>query len=116
MPIEKTVLGGLSTYVVSEFPTGQDPTLAVVLCHGYGANGRDLFGLVWEIGQVRPSVLACIAFLIPVAPLDLSDRGMPYGRAWWHIDLDRLINQPTPELLARFRRDVPEGAPEARRL
>jgi phospholipase/carboxylesterase len=114
MPIEKTVLGGLTTYVNSEVPAGQQPTLAVVLCHGYGASGRDLVGLTQAIGQIRPGILARTLFLYPAAPLDLSDMGVPYGRAWWHIDLDRLINRPTPELFARFRRDVPEGAPEAR--
>ena len=114
MPIEKTVLGGLTTYVVSEIPAGQQPKLAVVLCHGYGATGRDLIGLTAAIGEVRPSVLAGTVFLYPAAPLDLSDQGIPYGRAWWHIDLDRLINRPTPELLAGFRRDVPAGAVEAR--
>jgi len=116
MPIEKTVLGGLTTYVVSEIPAGQQPKVAVVLCHGYGASGRDLIGLTQAIGDVRPSVLNSTVFLYPAAPLDLSDMGIPYGRAWWHIDLDRLLNRPTPELLARFRRDVPEGAPEARAL
>ncbi len=116
MSIEKTVLGGLTSYVVSEIPAGHKPSLAVVLCHGYGASGRDLIGLTQAIGQVRPRVLASTVFLYPAAPLDLSNMGIPYGRAWWHIDLDRLINRPTPELLARFRRDVPEGAPEARQL
>jgi phospholipase/carboxylesterase len=116
MPIEKTVLGDLTTYVVSEIPAGEQPSLAVVLCHGYGASGRDLIGLTQAIGQVRPGVLARTVFLYPAAPLDLSDMGIPYGRAWWHIDLDRLINRPTPELLARFRRDEPAGLPEARQL
>jgi phospholipase/carboxylesterase len=116
MSIEKTVLGGLTTYVVSEIPAGEQPKLAVVLCHGYGASGRDLIGLTQAIGIVRPSLLADVVFLYPAAPLDLSDLGIPYGRAWWHIDLDRLLNRPTPELLAKFRRNVPEGAPEARAL
>ena len=116
MPIEKTVLGGLTTYVVSEIPAGQQPKLALVLCHGYGASGRDLIGLTQAIGIVRPSLLADVIFLYPAAPLDLSDMGIPYGRAWWHIDLDRLLNRPTPELLAQFRRNCPEGMPEARAM
>jgi phospholipase/carboxylesterase len=116
MPIEKTVLGDLTTYVVSEIPAGEQPKLAVVLAHGYGATGRDLIGLTQAIGIVRPSLLASVVFLYPAAPLDLSDHGIPYGRAWWHIDLDRLLNRPTPELLARFRRNCPEGLPEARAL
>jgi phospholipase/carboxylesterase len=116
MPIEKTVLGGLTTYVVSEIPAGDQPKLAVVLCHGYGASGRDLIGLTQAIEIVRPSVLTSTVFFYPAAPLDLSNMGIPYGRAWWHIDLDRLLNRPTPELLAKFRRNVPDGAPEARAL
>jgi phospholipase/carboxylesterase len=39
---------------------------------------------------------------------------MPGGRAWWHIDLDRLINRRTPELMEEFRRACPEGLVEAR--
>jgi phospholipase/carboxylesterase len=116
MPIEKTILGGLATYVVSEVPAGEQPKLAVVLCHGYGANGRDLIGLTQAIGEVRPSLLSNVVFLYPAAPLDLSAMGIPYGRAWWHIDLDRLLNRPTPELLARFRRNCPEGMPEGRAM
>ena len=114
MPIEKTVLGDLTTYVVSEIPAGEQAILAVVLAHGYGASGRDLIGLTQALGIVRPSLLSNVVFLYPAAPLDLSDHGIPYGRAWWHIDLDRLLNRPTPELLARFRRDCPDGLTEAR--
>jgi phospholipase/carboxylesterase len=116
MSIEKTVLGDLTTYVVSEIPDGGRPELAVVLAHGYGATGRDLIGLTQALGIVRPSLLSNVVFLYPAAPLDLSDHGIPYGRAWWHIDLDRLLNRPTPELLARFRRNCPDGLPEARGL
>src|SRR5688500_16536749 len=100
MPTTKTTFGGLATYVVSQIPDGQRPELALVLAHGYGATGRDLVGLTQAIGIVKPGLASRIAFLYPAAPLDLTDAGIPYGRAWWPIDLDRLLNRPTPELLA----------------
>jgi phospholipase/carboxylesterase len=113
MPIEKTDLAGLATYIVSEIPAGSRPELAVVLCHGYGATGQDLVGLTQEIGAVRPGLMSRVAFLHPAGPLELMDAGISFGRAWWPIDLDRLLNRPTPELLARFRHDCPDGMPEA---
>jgi phospholipase/carboxylesterase len=116
MPITKTNFGGLTTYVVSEIPEGERPELAVVLCHGYGATGRDLIGLTEAIGEVHPSVLARTVFLYPAGPLDLAPQGIPYGRGWWHIDLDRLLNHPTAELLMQFRRGCPDGLPAAREL
>jgi phospholipase/carboxylesterase len=116
MSISKTNFGGLTTYVVSEVPDGQRPELAVVLCHGYGATGRDLIGLTEAIGEIQPSVLGRTVFLYPAGPLDLSEAGIPYGRAWWPIDLDRLLNRPTAELLMQFRRGCPPGLPEARAM
>jgi phospholipase/carboxylesterase len=32
---------------------------------------------------------------------------MPSGRAWWPVDLDRLINRRTPEYVAEFRKACP---------
>ncbi len=116
MPTTKTKFGGLDTYVASQVPAGQRPELALVLCHGYGATGRDLVGLTQAIGIVKPGLASRIVFLYPAAPLDLSDAGIPYGQAWWPIDLDRLLNHPTPELLAEFRRASPDGLAEARSM
>jgi phospholipase/carboxylesterase len=116
MPTTKTNFGGLATYVVSQIPDGQKPDLAVVLCHGYGATGRDLVGLTQALGIVRPSLASRVVFLYPAAPLDLSDAGIPFGCAWWPIDLDRLLNSPTPELLARFRTACPDGMADARAM
>src|SRR4029453_15428783 len=48
------------------------------------------------------------------APLDLAGQGMAGGKAWWHVDLERLIHRRTPELLDQFRRGCPVGLPEAR--
>jgi phospholipase/carboxylesterase len=114
MHVEKHVWGELDTFVAHDLPAGHKPALGVVLCHGFGASGLDLAGLTQAFSIVKPELLNRIAFIYPAAPLDLAESGIPGGRAWWMIDLDRLLNRPTPELLARFRRDPPDGLAEAR--
>jgi phospholipase/carboxylesterase len=114
MATEKVHWGGLSAYLVHELDDGEQPSLVVVLCHGYGASGTDLVGLAQPALAAGQGGGGKIAFVFPAAPLDLADVGMPGGRAWWHIDLDRLINRRTPELLAQFRRACPDGLAEAR--
>lgn len=114
MATEKVHWGGLSAYVVHELEAGEVPALVVVLCHGYGASGTDLVGLAQPALAAGQGGGGKTAFVFPAAPLDLADRGIPGGRAWWHIDLDRLINRRTPELLAQFQHACPDGLPAAR--
>jgi phospholipase/carboxylesterase len=119
MTTDKVNWGGLAAYVVHELEEGERPALAVVLCHGYGAPGTDLVGLA------QPALVAGqyaagqggggkIAFIFPAAPLDLAEHGLAGGRAWWPIDLDRLINRRTPQLMEQFRRGAPAGLDDAR--
>ena len=114
MQVERVTWGGLSTVVVHHLPAGTPPQLAVILCHGFGAPGADLVGLVQPLLEAEPELAEQAAFIFPAAPLDLSSRGIPGGRAWWMIDLNRLIYGPPPDLLERFRRECPVGLPEAR--
>jgi len=114
MHSEKVTWGGLTSYVVHDLAGNEQPSLAVVLCHGYGAPGTDLVGLAQPLlttGAADAKKAVCI---FPTAPLDLAGQGMPGGRAWWPVDLDRLINRRTPELLTQFRRACPEGLVESR--
>jgi phospholipase/carboxylesterase len=113
MHTEKVQWGGLSAYVAHDLAPGQQPRLAVVLCHGYGAPGTDLVGLARPLLAANEGDEGAV-FIFPAAPLDLAIIGMPSGRAWWPIDLDRLLNRPTPQLLAEFRRACPPGLAEAR--
>jgi phospholipase/carboxylesterase len=114
MQVERVTWGGLATHVVHHLPVGTQPRLAVVLCHGFGASGTDLVGLVQPLLDLEPDLAEQAAFVFPAAPLDLSSRGIPGGRAWWMIDLNRLIYGPPPDLLQQFRRECPVGLPEAR--
>jgi len=115
MHSQKIAWGGLTSYVVHDLADNEQPSRAVVLCHGYGAPGTDLVGLAEPLLSSRIGDGGeKTAFIVPAAPLDLAEQGIPGGRAWWPVDLDRLINRRTPELLAQFRRTCPAGLPEAR--
>lgn len=114
MQVERTQWGGLSCFVVHNLPPGQKPKLAVVLCHGFGATGTDLAGLVQPLVAIEPALAEQSVFIFPAAPLDISNRGVRGGLAWWMIDLNRLIYGPPPEFLEQFRRECPVGLAEAR--
>lgn len=106
--------GGLFAHVVHDLAEGETPSQAVVLCHGYGAPATDLVDLAQPLLTSGTSSGHKSVVIFPAAPLDLAGQGIPGGRAWWPVDLDRLINRRTPELLAEFRRTCPAGLPEAR--
>jgi phospholipase/carboxylesterase len=99
--------GGLDCLVVRSRTI--EPKLACILCHGFGASGEDLVGLAEPLLQLCGERREELALVFPAAVLGLDDRGMPGGRAWWWIDLDRLLNQPTLETLKAFRCERPEG-------
>lgn len=103
--------GGLDCVVVRSAVT--EPKLALVLCHGFGASGEDLLGLAEPLLQMVGERAEEIAVIFPAGVLSLDDRGLPGGRAWWWIDLDRLLNQPTPEIMREFRSVRPAGMTEA---
>ncbi len=107
MIVVEAQYGGLDCVVVRD-PV-QPPQLAFVLCHGFGASGEDLVGLAEPLLQMCGPRAKEIALIFPAAILSLDDRGMPGGRAWWWIDLDRLLNNPSLETLHAFRRDRPSG-------
>src|SRR5436305_15029252 len=115
MKSERVTWGGLTSQVVHDLAAGETPSLAVVLCHGYGASGTDLVPLAQPVlttaaAQMRPKAV----LIFPAAPLDLAEQGVPGGRAWWPVDLDRLVNRRTPELMEQFRKACPEGLRESR--
>jgi len=90
--------------------------LTVVLCHGFGAPGDDLVPLGAAFFERRPELAARARFVFPEAPLSLEQLGLPYGRAWWQIDLDRIAAARDAESIRRLSQDTPEGLPRARRL
>jgi phospholipase/carboxylesterase len=113
--LTSTTLGSLSCTCVQS--DDRPPAMLVVLCHGFGAPGDDLVGLGPELLQRRPELQGKVRFLFPEAPLSLGFAGYGEARAWWLIDMDRLVAaQGDPAGAARLRAEVPEGLPRARRL
>jgi phospholipase/carboxylesterase len=110
----QTTLGGLSCQVVDALPPGDSPELIVVLCHGFGAPGTDLVPLVPEILSLDPGLEAKVRFVFPAAPLTLDEIGMVGGRAWWHLDVQKMAMAVERGELRIFRNETPEGLDSAR--
>lgn len=109
----RTTLASLDTHVFQAEPG--PPNLGVVLCHGYGAPGDDLVDLGPALVRARPE-LARARFFFPAAPLTL-DLGFAEGRAWWPIDLPKLMAAQAggPEAVKAFRNEEPPGLADARK-
>jgi phospholipase/carboxylesterase len=61
------------------YPKGATPKRLVVLLHGLGADGNDLFGLVPALAPALPET----AFFSPDAPFPCDMA--PYGRQWFSL-------------------------------
>lgn len=66
------------------YPKGATPKRLVVLLHGLGADGNDLFGLVPALAPALPET----AFLSPDAPFPCDMA--PYGRQWFSLQIRTL--------------------------
>lgn len=112
-----TRLGSLTCRIVDEANPArgpEQPKLACVLCHGYGAPGTDLVGIAGELFAAHPGLRGRVRFFFPEAPLALDF--MPFGgRAWWHIDVDRFQRAAMTGDIEPLLRETPEGLPAARK-
>jgi phospholipase/carboxylesterase len=100
-------LGGLECRVVENASAGRPPELAVVLCHGFGAPGTDLVGLAPELFHLAPELPA--RFIFPAAPLAPGDMAMFGGRAWWDLDVNRLVMGMERGEFHLLREEIPPG-------
>lgn len=107
-------LGGLNCHVIDALPDGASPTLAVILSHGYGAPADDLAPLGAELLQTDPAIEKGVRFYFPAALLDLGPMGLPGGRAWWPLDMQRLVLAAQMNRWDELRSEVPAGLPAAR--
>lgn len=88
--------GVLSVVEAGTLPANEKGGTAVVLLHGYRANGDDLVGLARTLE--RPAT----RFIVPAALLAVPNG----GRAWWEL---HGANAPTPAL----DENAPSGEPQA---
>lgn len=109
MPQRSVKVGSLKCVVVDQLPPGQTPDRVVVLCHGFGAPGTDLVGLGPAVLGASPELAARVQFLFPAAPLDMSEMGLPGGRAWWELNVMALQQLVATGRGDSLRKTVPPG-------
>lgn len=108
-------LGSLECGVIRPLDTTKKIRRLAVLCHGFGAGGDDLVGLASEMLQLVPQDEATM-LVFPAAPLSLDDEGMPGGRAWWMLSIQRLLSAIEDGQYELVREEVPDGIDEAREM
>ena len=96
--------GSWAGHVVRTAGERERPTQVVILLHGWGAPGDDLVPLSQVLSA--PGRL----FVFPEAQLT-SPGG---GRAWWHLDINRVISARERGQERDLRNEVPTGLAEAR--
>jgi len=79
MKASRTNIAGIETLTVE----GNDPSVAVIMLHGYGANMNDLFPL-WELWHEDK-----FNWYFPNGVLPLP-MGYYEGRSWFSIDMEKL--------------------------
>ena len=113
-PRPQTVrFGQLDCWVVDG---GSQADIPVVLCHGYGAPGSDLVGIAFEWMEELGSISERFQFIFPTAVSDLAALGMPDGRAWWPINMARLMEAVQADRFDELHALEPPGMAESRQL
>jgi phospholipase/carboxylesterase len=110
--MSRAKFGELNTVLIA--PRSQAPVVLVVLCHGFGASGADLVGVAEELLHYLPTGKALPAFLIPEAPIDMADEGMYGSRAWWRLNMAKLMELCETNSIDSIKDEVPVGIVEAR--
>lgn len=109
-------LGPLDCVVIApEATDGQSQKIAAlgVFCHGFGAGGDDLVGLASELLQIAATE-AGVMLVFPAAPISLEEQGMPGGRAWWMLSVQRLLSAMEEGRFEQIRDEVPAEIDSAR--
>lgn len=109
--MQEQTIGELLCRIVDGGPA---PTIPVVLCHGFGAPGEDLVSMSAYLIQMLGEAAPRFRFVFPEAPLSLADEGLPGGRAWWSINMQRLMQLIQANDFSELRTEEPPGIDEAR--
>jgi phospholipase/carboxylesterase len=105
-------IGPLNCIVVDG---GDQPSVAAIICHGYGASLDDLAPLAGEWLAMMGDAGEEFRFVFPDAPHSLAELGMPTARAWWPINMARLAEAVQANSFDQLHNEVPPGIDEARR-
>lgn len=110
---EKATYGDLQCI---EIDGGDQPDTLVVTLHGFGAPGDDLVAIHGEWVRALGDSIDRVRFVFPAAPLTLEEMGMPGGRAWWLLNMARLMEAVEAHDISELRGHEPPGLTEARDL
>jgi phospholipase/carboxylesterase len=104
----------LDSYVIDQ--SDQRPPKAIaILCHGYGAPGDDMVGIVGAWMDQMGESASDFRFICPIAPHSLAELGIPSGRAWWPLNMARTMEAIQAKRFDELHRETPAGLDEARR-
>lgn len=105
-------LGGLNTAFI--LPAKESPRYLLTLMHGFGAPGTDLVNLFDDLLYYLPDNAAQFAFLCPEGPIDLEAEGIPGGRAWWPLNMAKLMMMSASNTFDEMRDTIPPELDAAR--
>ena len=108
---QRRIIGQLECIVVDGGPA---PKNFVVVCHGYGASQEDLAPLSLEWISLLGDQSIDYRFIFPNAPHSLAELGMPFGRAWWPINMARLAEMVQASAFDELHQHEPPGIDLAR--
>lgn len=108
-------VAGLECVVVDPTAEPFTPRGLVVLCHGFGAPGTDLVDCCRAMWQLEPSRLAQVRFAFPAGPEEIAGDGHSDARAWWMIDVERLMASIESGDFRDLRSETPPELPVRRR-
>ena len=106
-------IGDLDCVVVDG---SESPDIPVVLCHGFGAPGNDLVPLAGQLIKMLGAAADRFRFVFPEAPISLAEDGMPGARAWWRLNMQRLMELFETNDFSQLRPEVPPGIDESRAM
>ncbi len=92
------------------------PKVPVILCHGYGAPGTDLVGVGEALVDLLDDAAEQFRFVFPAAPLSPPEMAMYGGRAWWEINMTKLLAASESGTFSDLHDVVPPGIGEATEL
>ena len=111
-PVKRETIEGLSTIVVGPMVESEPAKAAVVLCHGFGAPGEDLVPCSAELIVRSDGKLDNVVFIFPAAPIDMTEHGIPGGRAWWPINMAQLMDMVEAQDFSQLAAAIPDELPQ----
>jgi phospholipase/carboxylesterase len=87
----------------------------LLLCHGFGASAEDLFGLAEPLVRLFERQSRQPLMVFPEAPIDMSDFGIEGGRAWWPLNMAKLLAMAQSNDFDSIRNEEPPGLDYARK-